>query len=245
MWQLSESIDGMAEACRALGIPVIGGNVSLYNESRGRDIDPTPVIGTLGLVNQLSDRPAGVQVVEGSALVLIGALATSLAGSRWAVDLHRHRGGQLPDLDLELHRRLLTLVSELVNRSPALIDGVHDVSDGGLGVALGEMAVRSQVGFRVEGIPDHRALFGEGPSRVILSVPPAALSDVQARCQAAGLAWVPLGTAGGDRLVVAGLVDVTVADAVAWWRGALPRALAGGEGAGGEGAGGEGGALVP
>jgi phosphoribosylformylglycinamidine synthase II len=231
MWQLSEAIDGMAEACRALSVPVVGGNVSLYNESRGRDIDPTPVIGTLGLVDRLHSRPAGVQVVEGSSVVLIGARATSLAGSRWAVDLHDHRGGRLPELDLLLHRRLLTLVSDLVGSSPALIDGVHDVSDGGLGVALAEMAVRSQVGFRVEGIADHGALFGEGPSRVILSVPPAALSDVQARCEAAGLAWVPLGQAGGDRLVVAGLVDVTLADAVGWWRGALPRVLAGGEGA--------------
>jgi phosphoribosylformylglycinamidine synthase len=232
MWQLSEAIDGMAEACRALSVPVVGGNVSLYNESRGRDIEPTPVVATLGLVDDLRRRPPGIGLVAASQLVLVGALgagATSLAGSRWAVDRRGHRGGRLPALDFELHRRLLALVAGLVNGdvdgSAALIDGVHDVSEGGLGVALAEMAVCSGVGFRVAGVVDHAALFGEGPSRVVLSVPAGALADVQARVEAAGVGWMPLGEAGGDRLVVEGLLDVPLAAAVAAWRDALPRAL--------------------
>ncbi len=185
MWQLSEAIDGMAEACRALSVPVIGGNVSLYNESRGRDIDPTPVVATLGLVDDLQRPPPGIRLVDGGHLLLVGAVGrrlrrrlrvttTSLAGSRWAVDRRGHRGGRLPPLDLELHRRLLSLISALVGGqiggpvedSDALVDGIHDVSEGGLGVALAEMAVRSGVGFRVGGVADHAALFGEGPSRV-------------------------------------------------------------------------------
>jgi phosphoribosylformylglycinamidine synthase subunit PurL len=228
MWQLSEAIDGMAEACRALSVPVIGGNVSLYNESRGRDIDPTPVVGVLGLVDRLQRPPPGSGLVEGSHLLVLGtagAPAISLAGSRWAVDLHGHRGGQLPDLDLDLHRRLIEVVRDLVGGAPALVDGVHDISDGGLGVALAEMAVRSQVGFRVAGIPDHLALFGEGPSRVVVSVASPALAEVQARAAAAGLGVVEIGRAGGDRLVVDGLVDVSLAEARAAWLGALPEAL--------------------
>ncbi len=260
MWQLSEAIDGMAAACRALSVPVIGGNVSLYNESRGRDIDPTPVVGVLGLVDQLRRRPPGIGLVEGSHLLVIGAVgvraagdgvaadgaaadgaapaapdhdggvaaspsAVSLGGSRWAVDLHGHRGGRLPSLDLDLHGRLLALVSDLVGGAVSLVDGVHDVSDGGLGVALAEMAVRSEVGFRVDGIADHLALFGEGPSRVVVSVPAPALNEVQTRAAAASLGVVELGRAGGDRLVVDGLLEISLADARAAWLGALPEAL--------------------
>jgi phosphoribosylformylglycinamidine synthase len=225
MWQLSEAIDGMAEACRVLSVPVVGGNVSLYNESRGRDIDPTPVVGTLGLVDRLDRRPPGPALVAASSIVLIGAVggAVSLAGSRWAVELHGHRGGRLPDLDLDLHARLLAVVAALVNDD--LVDGIHDLSEGGLGVALAEMAVRSQVGFQVDGIPDHAALFGEGPSLVLLSVPASALDEVRTRVTAAGLGWAPLGMGGGDRLAVDGLLDVLLAEATASWQGALPEAL--------------------
>jgi phosphoribosylformylglycinamidine synthase len=229
MWQLSEAIDGMAEACRALAVPVVGGNVSLYNESRGRDIDPTPVVATLGLVDDLRRPPPGIGLGEGSHVVLVGAAgpaATSLAGSRWAVERRGHRGGRLPQLDLALHGRLLSLISGLVASPEGLIDGVHDVSDGGVGLALAEMAVRSQVGFRVSGIADHAALFGEGPSRVILSVTPDALAVVQSRADAVSVGWTVLGRAGGDRLIFDGLLDVSMADAVAAWRDALPRALA-------------------
>jgi phosphoribosylformylglycinamidine synthase len=231
MWQLSEAIDGMAEACRALSVPVVGGNVSLYNESRGRDIDPTPVVGTLGLVDRLEGPAPGVRLVTGSHILLVGTEAdTSLGGSRWAVDLHGHRGGRLPALDLDRHGRLLTLVAELAGDAVAghdvrLVDGVHDVSDGGVGVALAEMAVHGEVGFQVGGIPDHHALFGEGPSRVVLSVPVASLAAVEARIAAFGIGWARLGRAGGDRLVIDGLLDLSLTDAGQAWRGALPRRL--------------------
>jgi phosphoribosylformylglycinamidine synthase len=148
------------------------------------------------------------------------------------VDRRGHRGGRLPAQDLEVHRRLLALVAGLVNAPVPLIDGVHDVSEGGLGVALAEMSVRAGLGFRVSGIADHLALFGEGPSRVVLSVPASALAEVQVRVEAAGVGWTLLGLAGGDRLAVEGLLDVPVAAAVAAWRDALPAALEGRAGSG-------------
>src|SRR4029077_856156 len=101
MWQLAEAVDGMGEACRSLSIPVVGGNVSLYNESRGRDIDPTPVVGLLGIVDRLERRPPGVGLTPGSRLLLVVASprgerrAESLAGSLWAARLRNHRGGVL------------------------------------------------------------------------------------------------------------------------------------------------------
>ncbi|MGH9057500.1 MAG: AIR synthase-related protein, partial [Acidimicrobiales bacterium] len=232
MWQLSEAIDGMAAACRGLSLPVVGGNVSLYNESRGRDIDPTPVVGTLGLVDHLDRRPPGVAMVAGSAVAVAGAVERhpSLGGSRWAAEMRSHRGGLLPDLDLDLHGRLLALVADLVGGSVPLVDGVHDVSDGGLGLALAEMAVASQTGFRVSldglewGSPA-AAVFGEGPSRVALSVPPGNLGEVRARAGAAGVGVVVIGEAGGERMVVDGSLDIGVAEATDRWRGALPEAL--------------------
>jgi phosphoribosylformylglycinamidine synthase II len=226
MWQLSEAIDGMSEACRALGIPVIGGNVSLYNESRGRDIDPTPVVGVLGLVDRLERPPPPVGLGPGDQILLLGAQGDpGLGGSLWALRARGHRGGRLAPLDLDLHGRLLAVVAGLV--AGAIVNGVHDVADGGVGVALAEMAVASGVGFTVaEGrLAGHSALFGEGPSRVLLSVAPGRVSEVTAAAAAAGVAVSTLGAAGGDRLGIAGLVDLELAEAIEAWRGALPRAL--------------------
>jgi phosphoribosylformylglycinamidine synthase subunit PurL len=232
MWQLSEAIDGMAGACRDLSIPVIGGNVSLYNESRGRDIDPTPVVGTLGIVDNLVRRPPGIGLVEGGHILLVGAglrpgdaRATSLAGSRWAVERRGHRGGRLPTFDAELHGRLLRLVCDLVGDPEELVDGIHDVSGGGVGLALAEMAIAGELGFRVAGVANHAALFGEGPSKVLLCVLGQSLSKVEARIRAADLGYVDLGSAGGDRLVVEDLVDVALDDATRVWQDALPDAL--------------------
>jgi phosphoribosylformylglycinamidine synthase len=223
MWQLTEAIDGMAEACRALGLPVVGGNVSLYNESRGRDIDPTPVVGVLGLIERLDRRPPGVQLVDGDAILMVGGATSELGGSAWAWQLHDHRGGRLPTLDLRRHRALLDLVQGLI--TVGLVHGVHDVSDGGLAVALAEMAMHAGVGFTVAGVAGHAELFSESPSRVVLCVDPSQREAVLARADAAGLPITALGRAGGDRLVVEGLVDVSLEVATRAWREKLPTSL--------------------
>jgi phosphoribosylformylglycinamidine synthase len=225
MWQLSEAIDGMGEACRDLHIPVVGGNVSFYNESRGRDIDPTPIVGLLGVVDRLERRPPGVGLRDGGRLVLIGGATPSLAGSRWAWS-HGHRGGALDDLDTDAHGALCDLVRSLVIDD--LLFGVHDVADGGVLTALTEMAVRSQVGFDVADLTSVDALFGEHPSRVIACIDPEKLGEVHRRHVNAGISATMLGTAGGDRLVVEGVLDVALEDAVSAWREHLPAALAGG-----------------
>ena len=227
MWQLSEAIDGMAEACRALSIPVIGGNVSLYNESRGRDIDPTPVVGTLGLVDDLRRRPPGIALATGDEVILVQPPGTrpSLAGSKWAADVHGHSGGELPEPDWDAHGRLLRFVAGVSRDGDA--SGVHDVSEGGLVVALAEMAVASGVGFRADLGPDPDAttLFGEGPSRVLLSVAPAAVETIRRRAEEAGLEARTLGTAGGDHLTVSGAFDIVLGEASDAWKGAIPEAL--------------------
>jgi phosphoribosylformylglycinamidine synthase II len=237
MWQLSEAIDGMSEACLGLGLPVIGGNVSLYNESDGVDIDPTAVIGVVGLIDHLAARPPGVTLVEGDSLVLLdggpGLPTTnppthpSLAGSRWARELRHHRNGTPPPLDLAGHTRLLGLVTELVAEGVAggqgMVSGIHDVSGGGLGVALAELAIHADLGLAVAGVPDHHELFHESPSRVLVCT--ADVAGLGSRAADAGVRFRVLGQVGGDRIAIDGLVDVSVAEAASAWRDRLPAML--------------------
>jgi phosphoribosylformylglycinamidine synthase len=124
---------------------------------------------------------------------------------------------------MKVHSDVAALVRGLV--ADRVMDGVHDVAGGGLGVALAEMAVGSGVGFRVGGVADHRALFSEAASRAVLCVAPDREADVLARAEAAGVPARPLGDAGGDRLVVDGLVDLGLDEATATWRDRLPDAL--------------------
>jgi phosphoribosylformylglycinamidine synthase len=207
-----------------MGLPVVGGNVSLYNSSDGVDIDPTPVIGVLGVIDELVRRPPGAGLHESGQLLQLGPPSTgALDGSRWVETAHGHRGGALPPLDVAAHAAVCELVRGLVD--DALVLGIHDVSDGGLGLALAEMAVRSGTGFDVEIAGGHRGLFSESPSRVVACVAPEHLTEVTRRAAVGAVTVTPLGRAGGGRLRVSGLVDVFLADAVAGWAGALPAKL--------------------
>jgi phosphoribosylformylglycinamidine synthase len=235
MWQLSEAIDGMAEACRGLGLPVIGGNVSLYNESAGIDIDPTPVLGVLGLVEELRAPPPGVDWADGDAVVLLGRRAAAdhpggaypLAGSRWAAEVAGERAGTLPPLDLAAHRSLVELVAGLVAETVAggagVVHGAHDVSAGGLAGALAELAVTAGTGCVVSGLSGPAELFSELPSRIVVAT--ARPDEVVERATAAGVPAAVLGRVGGDRLVVDGLVDLALGALAETWSAALPVAL--------------------
>ncbi|MGH9103753.1 MAG: phosphoribosylformylglycinamidine synthase subunit PurL [Acidimicrobiales bacterium] len=233
MWQLSEIVDGLAEACRGLSIPVVGGNVSLYNASDGADIDPTPVVGVVGLIGDLGRRPPGLRLVERASLVLLGPRSEELGGSRWAVERRSHRRGRLPRLDLAVHASLVALVAELVVAGLASgaqpgpevpsVEGIHDVSDGGLAVTLAELAASSGLGMVARGVRGHGELFSEAPSRVVICTrEPETLVE---RASAANLPAFVLGEVGGGRLVVEGLVDLGLEEVVRAWSGALPGAM--------------------
>lgn len=223
MWQLSEAIDGMADACRAFGLPVVGGNVSLYNETDGIDIDPTPVLGLLGMVDDLRRRPPGPVVVDGHEVLVLGQRpGDSLAGSRWAASQGR-RGGTLDPVDLSAVSRLAALVRSLV--AGDRLSGVHDVAAGGLGLALAEMAVTAGVGVQVDGIEGPADLLAEMPGRVVVSIHPDLVEAVMADAAAAGVRAHRLGRAGGEVIRVDGLVELPLTDAIANWRDRLPAAL--------------------
>jgi phosphoribosylformylglycinamidine synthase len=233
MWQLSESIDGMAEACRGLDLPVIGGNVSLYNESGGSDIDPTPVVGLLGVVDSLVAAPPGWAWDEGDALVLVGTRTVPgprpfpLGGTKWAT-MRARRGGSVPSFDPGPFARTVRFVAGEVAAicagTASDVTAVHDVGGGGLAVALAEMVAVTGVGAEVGELLGHGELFSEFPGRFVMTT-----SDVEAfsaRAQAAGVAWARLGTIGGSRLRVEGAIDLSVGDIAARRRDALEDALA-------------------
>jgi len=216
MWQLSEVVDGLSESCRALSVPVVGGNVSLYNESRGRDIDPTPIVGVLGIIDALERRPPRVGLLAGNELLVVGPAPRGVGGSRWAWE-HGHRNGSLSRFDLVQHRAVCDLVRQLAN--DGVLDGAHDIADGGLALALAEAAVASSVGFRVDGLDNAPlVLLSEDASRVLLCVATERVAEIETLADNAGVALARIGTAGGDRLIVDGAVDIALADAVDAWR---------------------------
>ena len=221
MWQLSEVIDGISEACVALGIPVIGGNVSLYNESRGADIDPTPVVGVIGLIDDLPDAPPPARLREGDTIVLMGTTRAELGGSVWAT-LHGLRNGAPPVADLAVAARLHELVAALVaERVPS---GIHDCSDGGLAIALAEMAINGETGFEVQ-IGDALGCFSESTSRVVVSLAADHVDAVLGRAQSAGVPAAVIGIARGNDLVAGGAFAVSLAAATRAYRDAIPNIM--------------------
>jgi phosphoribosylformylglycinamidine synthase subunit PurL len=232
MWQLIESIEGMAEACETLGLPVIGGNVSLYNESGGRDIDPTPVIGLLGVTERLVSPPPGWNWRDGDAVVLVGdrqasgGVAFPLGGSRWATQRGR-RGGRLFDLDLDALARGVSFVAREVARicagESSDVSAVHDVGSGGLSVALAEMAAATRRGVSTDNVRSHGELFAEFPGRFVVATGDP--TSLVSRADAAGVSAQVLGTVGGDRVVIGSFVDLSVDEIAARREGALSDAL--------------------
>ncbi|MRG59272.1 phosphoribosylformylglycinamidine synthase subunit PurL [Agromyces sp. CFH 90414] len=177
MWQFSETIEGLSDGCLELGIPVTGGNVSFYNQTGDVPIHPTPVIAVLGVIDDVARRvPSGWQD-DGHNIYLLGDTALELDGSAWAGVVHGHLGGRPPAVDLAGEQRLAELLRAAAVEG--LIDSAHDLSDGGLAIALAEAVSRFGIGARVflgevvedSGIDLATALFSESAGRVIVSVP--------------------------------------------------------------------------
>jgi phosphoribosylformylglycinamidine synthase subunit PurL len=218
MWQLSETVDGMADACRALSLPVIGGNVSLYNESGGQDIDPTPVMGLLGVVDHLVSPPPGWRWHDGEAVVLVGERSRSgsrpfpLGGSRWAT-LHERRGGTIPEFDGVSFAASATFVAGEIARHCAGelsdITAVHDVGAGGLVVALAEMVAVSGHGLTIAAPIDDDELFFELPGRFVVAATDGAA--LVARAHAAGVSAEILGVVEGLDLSIGDEISVSTA----------------------------------
>jgi phosphoribosylformylglycinamidine synthase len=225
MWAFAESVRGLGDACRALRTPVTGGNVSFYNETAGRSIDPTPVVGMVGIVVDAGPPALGFRRA-GDLVVTLGETRPELAGSEYLRIVHGRTGG-LPGLDLAREAALGRVVRAAVGRR--LLSGAHDCSDGGLAVALAEACLDGGIGAGVEpdhDLPGHVWLFSESAGRVLASLAPAHLPALRALAAAEGVPVSVLGTTGGSRLSVAGLLDVPVAALREAYEGTLPAAMA-------------------
>ncbi len=229
MGQIVRAIDGMAEACRALDFPVVSGNVSLYNETNGAAIPPTPTVGALGLLNDSSVRAAFAWVGPGERLALIGATRGELGASLYLREVHGREDGAPPPVDLAAERAAGELVRKLV--ADGVTRAVHDLSDGGLVVTAAEMALASGVGLHLtapEGPPTHAALFGEDQARYLVALSEDRLDALDEAAAAAGVPYALVGRAGGCELALAAsdgaeLAAIDIADLRAAHEGWLPR----------------------
>jgi phosphoribosylformylglycinamidine synthase len=236
MWQFAEAVRGIGDACRALDVPITGGNVSLYNETDGRAIYPTPVVGVVGLLERADRVLAGRFENAGDAIVLFGEGTGELGGSQYLKEVHGRVCGLPPALDLARERALQDLIVAL--NAAGLLQSATDCSDGGLAVALAEScfdtegigAEVSLPALRVAGrvpVDEAAALFGESASRVLASVTPDDVPVVLERAAAAGVPAAVIGQTGGNllRIAVGGriAIDVPVVEAERIWASAIER----------------------
>jgi phosphoribosylformylglycinamidine synthase len=229
MWQFKEVVEGMAEACRAFKIPVTGGNVSFYNDTEGVSIHPTPVLGVVGILDDIDLALTPGLKGEGDAVVLLGRNLDGLGGSEYLRIIHGREEGPAPAIDLEAEERLHAVCREAASRR--LLRSAHDLSEGGLAVCAAECAFHSpkSTGLRLDLDEDLRGdalLFGEAQSRILVT---AAQDSLEPLLEMAGRLEVPasvLGKTGGDRIVIRSrgetLIDIEVARAYAAWKGAIP-----------------------
>jgi phosphoribosylformylglycinamidine synthase len=220
MWQFAEAVRGLADACRELGLPVTGGNVSLYNQTGDVAINPTPVIGVLGVHDDVRRRIPGGWRRPGETVLLLGTTREELSGSAWAAVVHGHLGGRPPRVDLPAEKQLAALLAALAEQG--LVSSAHDLSDGGLAQALAEAALRHGTGARLSlpGTDPFVALFSESGARAVVTTSdPKGVEDSAAW---AGIEVTELGTTGGNALVVDGLLGLPLAELRAAWTATLP-----------------------
>jgi phosphoribosylformylglycinamidine synthase len=221
MWQFAEAVRGLADGCARLGTPVTGGNVSFYNQTGEVAIHPTPVVGVLGVLDDVRRRvPIGFSR-PGARVVLLGTTRAEFGGSAWAQVVHGHLGGRPPAVVLDAERAIAAVLAGAARAG--LLDAAHDVSDGGLAIALAESCLAGGHGCRVS-LPgdEFTFLFSESAARVVVAVMPGSEAEFAALCAAHGVPATPLGTAGGDRLEVAGSFAVPLDELAATHQGTLP-----------------------
>ncbi len=228
MGQLVGCIQGIGEACRALDFPVVSGNVSLYNESSGRGILPTPSIGGVGLVADVRRTATLALKQPGEKILLIGTTEGWLGQSLYLREICSREDGAPPPVDLAAEKRNGDFVRGLIVEGAA--STVHDISDGGLAVALAEMALAGKIGATIEEtapLPTHGFLFGEDQGRYIVVIPPEKLESILLAARAAGVACEIIGVTGGDTLTLCGGAAILLADLMRDHENWLPAYMAG------------------
>ncbi|SFS83422.1 phosphoribosylformylglycinamidine synthase subunit PurL [Paenibacillus sp. 453mf] len=226
-WQMEKAVDGMAEACTVLGTPVIGGNVSLYNENAKGAIYPTPVVGMVGLVHDTDHITTQGFKKEGDVILLLGDTKAELGGSEFQYAVHGLTEGRPPQLDLEVEKKLQGAVLGAIQKG--LVQSAHDLSEGGLGVALAESCISGGIGASVNFTTDLRgdiALFSESQSRILLTADQAQAEELEAFVRNSGVPAQVIGQVTGSNLKLelngTSAVDEPVAVLKQVWEDVIP-----------------------
>ena len=201
MWQFSETVRGLADGCLEMGLPVTGGNVSFYNQTGSVAILPTPVIGVLGVIEDVRTRTPMSFDRSGLELYLLGESNDDVAGSEWAY-MHGKRGGQAPTADLQREMRLIELL--LAGREKGIFVAAHDLSQGGLSATLTEMVLRHHVGAEITIENIASTLISESPGRVVVAIEPTKSTQLQNLAQNQNIPIIKIGKTGGDFLKING-----------------------------------------
>jgi phosphoribosylformylglycinamidine synthase II len=223
-WQLKESVEGMADACRQLEVPVVSGNVSLYNDTSGVSVWPTPVVGMVGVIDDIDKVTKAAFQSAGDVVVLIGQTARELGASEYASTCLGIVAGNPPKLELELERRTWRAVLEMI--SDGLLRSAHDVADGGFSIAVAESAMLGGIGVRCDrlqaaGLDLAAMLFSESQSRFVVSCEPDALERVENLGREHHVPTTVLGTVGGDRIEIGSFISEPLDEVRRLWENAL------------------------
>ncbi|KZF04853.1 MULTISPECIES: phosphoribosylformylglycinamidine synthase subunit PurL [Rhodococcus] len=227
MWQFQQAVRGLADGCVTLGIPVTGGNVSFYNQTGAEPILPTPVVGVLGVIDDVHRRiPTGLGLEPGETLILLGETYDEFDGSIWAQVEHDHLGGVPPKVDLAREQLLADIL--LSSSRDGLVSAAHDLSEGGLAQAVVEAALAGETGCRIilpEGADPFVTLFSESSGRVLVAVPRTEETRFTGMCTARGLPWARIGVVdeGSDSIEVQGQFSVPMTELRETFESTLPR----------------------
>ncbi|MFI8568192.1 phosphoribosylformylglycinamidine synthase subunit PurL [Rhodococcus sp. NPDC078407] len=227
MWQFQQAVRGLADGCVSLGIPVTGGNVSFYNQTGAEPILPTPVVGVLGVIDDVHRRiPTGLGLEPGETLILLGDTHDEFDGSIWSQVEHDHLGGVPPKVDLAREQLLADIL--LSSSRDGLVSAAHDLSEGGLAQAVVEAALAGETGCRIivpEGADPFVTLFSESSGRVLVAVPRTEETRFTGMCTARGLPWTRIGVVdeGSDSIEVQGQFSVPMTELRETFESTLPR----------------------
>ncbi|MEU7900562.1 phosphoribosylformylglycinamidine synthase subunit PurL [Nonomuraea sp. NPDC049152] len=211
MWQFAEATRGLADACRTLGVPVTGGNVSFYNQTGAAAIHPTPVVGVLGVIDDVAKRVRSGFTEAGLRVALLGETSDEFGGSEWAHVAHAHLGGLPPEVDLVAEQGLASVM--VAAAAKGLVAGSHDLSEGGLAIALAEACMAHGVGAKVALSGDPFVdLFSESSARALVAVKAEHFEEFAALCASFEVPCYGLGETGGDALAVEGVLEVPVSE---------------------------------
>ncbi len=227
MWQFSMAIEGISDACKKFSIPVVSGNVSFYNETKGVAIYPTPTIGAIGLLENIESRMTSYFKNDGDSIILLGETGEDLGGTEYMKIVHHQERGFPPQLNLDAELSLHLLCLELIEKR--LIQSAHDCSEGGLAVALAESCIASpsprgaEIRLKETALRSDALLFGESQSRIVISAAQEHADSIEKASKKHKVSFTKIGVVKSDRLVIGSDISLSLDELKESWRNAIPK----------------------